>query len=480
MSLAVHTVTGKEEERVFALVTQVSSSYMALQENRLNFSELHESIMQLEEFICSNGQDEAKTGALLGRLDPEMIDTVNHAYRFWRIQLEHDFARRLSKGEASLSDYPLNSQFAGLIERELALVSGQRPERILFIGNGPLPISAIHLHLQTGVPVDCLLRDPGAVPLARDVIASCATARGVRVLHEEEAQHDVSGYDLVIVGLLTKQKKTILKMLRKNCRPGCRILCRTSHGLWRLVHETVSDRDLRGFHRKGRQVTENGQAGSTWLLEAASSAAADVQMEWLREVDSNRASQLLRLMNRTLEEETTIGFPGPIDDETGRALMRQLNEDVTSGHRHVLVAYKDGAIVGQLILTPNSSPNHRHIVELTRGTIDPSFRGGGLALRAFQEIARKCEELGREVICLDVRAGTHAAIWWQHFGFKQYGLLSDYSRVGDKRYQGLYLTQTTAELKQRLRELARMARDPQPQLPDAGPISEISRNQNGF
>jgi predicted GNAT family N-acyltransferase len=133
--------------------------------------------------------------------------------------------------------------------------------------------------------------------------------------------------------------------------------------------------------------------------------------------------------------------------------MQQLNKDVESSHRHVLVAYKDGVIVGQLILTPNSSPNHQHIVELTRGTIDPSFRGGGLALRAFEEIACKCEELKREVICLDVRAGTHAALWWQHFGFKQYGLLVDYSRADGKRYQGLYLTQTTEELKERLREL---------------------------
>jgi hypothetical protein len=74
-------------------------------------------------------------------------------------------------------------------------------------------------------------------------------------------------------------------------------------------------------------------------------------------------------------------------------------------------------------------------------------------LRAFQEVAKKCEELRREVICLDVRAGTHAALWWQHFGFQQYGLLADYSRVGEKRYQGLYLTQTTEELKERLRQL---------------------------
>ena len=95
------------------------------------------------------------------------------------------------------------------------------------------------------------------------------------------------------------------------------------------------------------------------------------------------------------------------------------------------------------------------MVELTREhTIDRSFRGGGLALRAFAEIAKKCQELQREVICLDVRAGTLAAMWWQHFGFKPFGLLADYSRVRDQRYQGLFLTQTAEELKARVQELA--------------------------
>lgn len=90
--------------------------------------------------------------------------------------------------------------------------------------------------------------------------------------------------------------------------------------------------------------------------------------------------------------------------------MQQLKQDVESGHGHVLVAYKNRVIVGQLILTPNSSPNHLHIVELTRGTIHLSFRGGGLSLRAFEEVVKRCEELGREVICLDVKVGTHAAL----------------------------------------------------------------------
>jgi len=469
MSLVVSALTAKEEAGlVLELVSEVRSGFMDLREGRLDFSALHKSIMQLEKVIGSHDQNEAGIKAVLEQINPEIVSSLQDAYSFWQADLEYGFAQRLGKGEVSLADFPLNGQFAALTRRELAMVPGPRPERILFMGSGPLPISAIHLHRQTMCPVDCLAVDAGMADSARAAVESCGLQKGVRILSGEDGDCDLSEYDLILVALMARRKKAILKMLRKRCRLGCRILCRTSHGLWQIVHEVLQERDIRGFHLRASQQAPDKQRISTWLLEAARSAAADAQLEWIGEIDSTRAAQLLRLINRTLEEETTIGFPGPIDEETGRALMCQLNEDVRSGRRHVLVACKDGDIVGQLVLTPNSSPNHRHIVELTRGTIHPSFRGGGLALRAFAEIVRKCEELGREVICLDVRAGTHAAIWWLHFGFKQYGLLSDYSRVGDKKYQGLYLTQTTAELKQRVLNLANLAQEHHARSSNAG------------
>jgi hypothetical protein len=477
MSMAVGALPVENmQERVFELLRRVRESSTSAAENHLDFSKLHEGIMQLEEFIFARDPDEASATTplasattVLESLNPDIKTELNDAYCLWETRLESQFAHSLIQGQASLSDYPLYERFGALMKREISLVSNVRPQRILFLGSGPFPISAIHAHLQTGLPIHCVSRDPCAAPIARQALEKCKLNSSIRVFCDGDTDYRVSDYDVVLIELLAKPKKSILRNLRKRCRPGCQILCRTSHGLRTLLYEATPERDVRGFHVKAEQVAESRQTISTLLLETAGSAASDIRLEWLSDVDSETATQLLRLMNRTLEEETTIGFPGPIDDETGYALMRQMDADVKSGHRHVLVASKDSVIVGQLILTPNSSPNHRHIVELTRGTIHPSFRGGGLALLAFQEVARKCEELGREVICLDVRAGTMAAVWWQHFGFKPYGLLSDYSRVGGKKYQGLYLFQTTADLQQRVKEIAsdsRRAPDPSSNWPD--------------
>jgi ribosomal protein S18 acetylase RimI-like enzyme len=453
MSVAVRIFPEQEEGTVFQVLKRVSESYETVRENHHKFSELHDAIMQMEKFIFSTSQDGTKAETILDGISPEMLARTNDAYHFWQTGLEDEFAHRVVKDGLALQDYLLYERFSALVKRELALISRSGFQRILFLGSGAVPISALLLHAETGVPVDCVARDSSAIEISRKVVESFGVGGAVTVLGDKDSDYDTQNYDLIVIGILFRSKKNVLKTVRKRSQPGCQVLCRTSCGTWQLIYESISDRERRGFYLKAQQLAEGQQGISTWLLEAAGSAAADIRLEWLHNVDSDTGRQLLRLMNRTLEEETTIGFPGPIDDQTGSLLMQQLNKDVESSHRHVLVAYKDGVIVGQLILTPNSSPNHQHIVELTRGTIDPSFRGGGLALRAFEEIASKCEELNREVICLDVRAGTHAALWWQHFGFKQYGLLVDYSRAAGKRYQGLYLTQTTEELKERLREL---------------------------
>lgn len=466
MTVAVRTLETGEEFDV-KLLRQVCVSAKAVAAGQHDFSRLHEDILQLESVIFSLDRDAARVKPFLDSLAPDLISSLNAAYSLWETKLEHHFADAVVRGDIPLSAYALYDRFDELIRRELALVPGLRPQRILVIGSGPLPISAIHLHLQTGSSVHCVGRDPDAISTSRQVLEKRGLQGPVRVLPEGDAEYKASDYDLVLIEVSAKPKKSILRNLRKR-RPGSPILCRTTLGARQLACEQIPDQDRRGYYVKREQIAEGRQIISTWLLEAAASAAAEVRLEWLKEIDPNRVRQILHLMNRTLEEETTIGFPGPLDEQTGFAVMRQLRADVEAGRRHVLVAMIDGLIVGQLILTPNSTPNHQHIVELTRGTIDPCFRGAGLALLAFEEVARKCEELRREVICLDVRAGTMAAIWWQHFGFKPYGLLRDYSRVGEKRYQGLYLTQTNAELKERLKEIRASARS-------TGPVFKLAQ-----
>jgi ribosomal protein S18 acetylase RimI-like enzyme len=420
------------------------------------FDVLHENITRLERLVFESGDDEAGAQAAMRELTPWEVSALNDAYCAWETEVEFRFSRAVLAGEETdLRRYLLSDRFDTLIRRELALLSGPPPQRILFIGSGPLPISAYYLHRLTGKRVDCLDRDPAAVAVSRQLIETLGLGDALHVFNGEGESFHISDYDLIVVALLAKPKRRILRNLRKKAAPGCRILCRTSYGLRRLVYEPTSEDVLLGLDVRGKQVAHGEQTISTLLLRGTAHVASDVRLRWVDHIDQRMADGILCLMNRVLARETTIGFPGPLDPPAGNILLSQLDADVAAGRRHVLIAEQGDLVVGQVIISPHHLPNCKHLVELSRGIIDPAYRGAGLALNAFQEIASKCEEIGGEVIYLDVRAGTLAAELWKSFGFVPFGQLPDYARVNGRRYHGLFMSQTVASLRQNLEEKMR-------------------------
>ncbi|HVG20313.1 MAG TPA: nicotianamine synthase family protein [Blastocatellia bacterium] len=437
------------------LLEKIKMLCKAIQENEPDFSTLNENISELESLVLP--ERSVRTPGLNGSSGVSELERacLNAAYCRWETELERRYAEAvLSGAESDITNYLLCDRFHNLVEQELALVPFPPPRRSLFIGSGPFPITAIYLTLFTSGVVDCLDRDPAAVDTSRRVIERLGFSDRVRVFHGIGESFDVKDYDLVIIALLAKPKRRILRNLRKRVRPDCRVLCRTSYGLRTLIYDPTPEGALQGFQVAARRIADGDQTISTLLLEPTAKRAERIQLRWVSEIDEEVGAGILRVMNRVLERETTIGFPGPLDAQAGARLIADLQADVKARRKHVLVAERDGFIVGQTILTPHHLPNCKHLIELSRGIIDPSFRGAGLVLRAFHEIVKKCEEIGSEIICLDVRAGTVAAELWKSFGFTTFGVLPDYARIGGRIYKGLYMSQTVAALKQRLERMS--------------------------
>ena len=97
MSVAVRIFPEQDEGTVSQVLRRVSGSYETVRENHHKFSELHEAIMQMEQFILSAPQDGTKTNTVLDGISPEMLARTNDAYRFWQTGLEDQFAQRFVK-----------------------------------------------------------------------------------------------------------------------------------------------------------------------------------------------------------------------------------------------------------------------------------------------------------------------------------------------------------------------------------------------
>lgn len=221
---------------------------------------LDRAVDELEAFVFGGGDDAPE---LIRRLGVETVAELREAYCAWETLLEERFACQAIRARAAdYHSYPLSSRFRRLLARELSLAGGPPPQRALFVGSGPLPISAVWLHGLSGARVDCVDHSGHAVRCSRAYLRALGLDERIRVLHGSGEGTDPAGYDLVLVALLAKPKRAILRRLHAAAAPGTRIVCRTSHGLQRLLYEpTDESRAVRPFFEvAGVAVAGSGSA----------------------------------------------------------------------------------------------------------------------------------------------------------------------------------------------------------------------------
>ncbi|CBA16950.1 hypothetical protein XACN24_12055 [Xanthomonas albilineans] len=162
---------------------------------------------------------------------------LQEAYCLWETTLERNFVSRLCGGSATaVSDYRLAGRLQRLVRREVSMLRTQ-PERILFIGSGPLPLSAIWFSRILDVHVDGIDISKSAVEESSTLIKVLGLDRSIRIIHRNAVDYDVSNYDMIVIALLAKPKQLLLDNIARTARSDCTIVCRTSFGLRSLIYE---------------------------------------------------------------------------------------------------------------------------------------------------------------------------------------------------------------------------------------------------
>lgn len=161
--------------------------------------------------------------------------------------LERAWARRVlaaADPAAELERFPYLQNYRDLTRIEFHAVAGHAPSaprRALFVGSGPLPLSALLL-ARYGVRVDAVDVDTDAVALG----AALARTFGDDVTVAEGdvlGLGDLAAYDLVcvaaLVGLAPDDKAAALAHVRARMRPGATVLARSAHSLRGLLYPVL-------------------------------------------------------------------------------------------------------------------------------------------------------------------------------------------------------------------------------------------------
>lgn len=178
--------------------------------------------------------------------------------------LETHWARRIAAAAEpteELAGFPYLDNYRELTRLEINLmrcfgVEPERAGRICFLGAGPLPLSAICLYQELGVPVDVVDRDASAVALGSACVQALLGPGAVRFHQAEAAEFEpVTEADVVVLGALAglepEAKNAILAALWQRLRPGAVLLVRSAAGLRRLLYPAVGTQELGEWEQLG-------------------------------------------------------------------------------------------------------------------------------------------------------------------------------------------------------------------------------------
>jgi nicotianamine synthase len=174
-------------------------------------------------------------------------------------QLEIAWADRIAAsadpaGELELFPYLANyRQLCAMEQAALCRLAGAGPERVAFVGSGPLPLTAFLLGAG-GTPVDNVDRDHVALGMSRRVtsalgLTSLGFVRGDAA--DDGPDLDLGDYDLVVlaalVGRTPHDKARILRRLADAMAPGAVLVVRGARGLRTLIYPEVHPAALTSF-----------------------------------------------------------------------------------------------------------------------------------------------------------------------------------------------------------------------------------------
>ncbi|HEX2692398.1 MAG TPA: hypothetical protein VHN14_37585 [Kofleriaceae bacterium] len=160
--------------------------------------------------------------------------------------------------------------------------------------------------------------------------------------------------------------------------------------------------------------------------------------DWITELSDADLREMKHILDAVAVTTGTNGFSEPLDDAQLAALASKIRYGLAAGTLSQLMVRSGGKVVGIVTLESPSQPTRRHIVEIRRAAVPPDARGKFLR-PAWVEVLHRCRAMGWEVAQIDVSEDGPIALW-ERMGFRIFGKVHDYARVGTRRLDGVYMT----------------------------------------
>lgn len=139
--------------------------------------------------------------------------------------------------------------------------------------------------------------------------------------------------------------------------------------------------------------------------------------------------ELAALLHACVHAGASVSFVLPFTQADSEAFWTtKVLPKARDGALAVLVARRQGRIVGSVQLDCDTPPNQPHRAEVCKLLVHPDFRRQGIARALMAELERLARRRGRSLITLDTRTGDKAEPLYASLGYETAGVIPGYSR----------------------------------------------------
>ena len=144
------------------------------------------------------------------------------------------------------------------------------------MGGGPLPLSAIVLHMRTGKPVLCVDADAEASECAAKLLTKLNLCQ-VSAVHTDGVDFDYGGASAIFIASLTNRKMDVVKRIVETCKEPV-VAVRTVDGVRALLYRPADLAALKavGLSLAGQTKADAETINSTLFFNAAAARDAGI------------------------------------------------------------------------------------------------------------------------------------------------------------------------------------------------------------
>ncbi|WP_421988420.1 GNAT family N-acetyltransferase [Roseococcus sp.] len=134
------------------------------------------------------------------------------------------------------------------------------------------------------------------------------------------------------------------------------------------------------------------------------------------------------IMIACVADGASVSFLAPLSKEKSRAHWKRVSSEVAQGHRVLLGAWVEGALVGTVQLDLATPENQQHRAELVKLLVDPAYRRRGVGEALMRRAEQTALRLGRRLLTLDTRADCAGEKLYRRLGWTEGGFIPDFAQ----------------------------------------------------